>query len=179
MIIGMNNEFGNYSDDENVKISYGQFQGFLMKKWIIPLILIIASIVFMIVSFYASPLECSNEEGQCYTTTISRVIDGDTIKTIEDDLIGFALSTAPELHDDGGQESKEYLESLCPVGSHITIDEDSGQLTGSNGSTIAKVYCNGLNLNGEMVINDHATIDIRYCKNSEFAQESWASQCHE
>ena len=150
-----------------------------MKKWVIPLILIIASIVFMTVSFYVSPLECSDEEGQCYTTTISRVVDGDTIKTIEDDSIRLALTTVSELNDEGGQESKEYLESICPVGSHITIDEDDGQLKGSNGRTIAKVYCNGLNLNGEMVINGYAAIDLRYCKNSEFAQESWASQCHE
>ena len=133
----------------------------------------------MIVSFYASPLECSDEEGQCYTTTISSVIDGDSINTIDGDSIQFALTVAPELNDEGGQESKEYLESICPVGSHITIDEDGGQLKGANGRTVAKVYCNGLNLNGEMVINGHATIDTRYCNNSEFAQESWASQCHE
>ena len=148
-----------------------------MKKWVIPLILILASIVFMVVSFYTSPLECSDEEGKCYSTRVSKIIDGDTIKTMEGDSIRFALISAPELDEKGGQKSKEYLESICPAGSAITIDEDDMQLEGSYERMIAKVCCRGLNLNGEMIINEHAIVDIRYCDSSEFAQESWASQC--
>ena len=148
-----------------------------MKKWTIPLILILASIGFMIVSFYTSPLECSDEDGECYSTRVSKIIDGDTIKTMEGDSIRFALTSAPELDEEGGQEAKEYLESICPPGSAITIDEDDEQLKGSHDRMIAKVYCKGLNLNGEMIINNHALVDTRYCDSSEFAQESWALQC--
>ena len=148
-----------------------------MKKWVIPLILIVAALAFMIVSFYMSPLECSDEEGQCYTTRVSDIIDGDTIKTMEGDSVRFSLVSAPELTDAGGQESKEYLKSICSAGSVVTIDEDDGQLEGSHGRTIAKVYCNGLNLNGEMVINGYAALDIRFCSDSEFANESWAKDC--
>ena len=148
-----------------------------MKKWTIPLILILASIAFMIISFYTSPLECSDEEGKCYSTRLSKIIEGDTIKTMEGDLIQFALISSPELGEKGGLESKEYLESICPAGSAITIDEDDKQLERTSEMMIAKVYCKGLNLNGEMIINDHAIIDVQYCNSSEFAQESWASQC--
>ena len=148
-----------------------------MKKWVIPLILILASIAFMIVSFYTSPLECSDEEGKCYSTRLSKIIDGDTIKTMEGDSIRFALTSAPELDEKEGLESKEYLESICPAGSAITIDEDDMQLQGSLEMIIAKVYCKGLNLNGEMIINKHATVDMQYCDSSEFSQESWASLC--
>ena len=148
-----------------------------MKKWVIPLILILASIAFMIISFYVSPLECSDEEGKCYSTRVSEIIGGDKIKTMEGDLIQFALTSSPELDEKGGPESKEFLESICPAGSAITIDEDDKQLEGSQDRMIAKIYCKGLNLNGEMIINDHATVDTRYCDSSEFAQESWASQC--
>ena len=149
-----------------------------MKKWLIPLILILASIAFMIISFYTSPLECSDEEGKCYSTRISKILDGDTIRTMEGDLIRLALIEAPEIEKKAGIESKTYLESICPAGSAITIDEDDMQLEGSS-EIIAKVYCKSLNLNGEMIINGHATVDIQYCNNSEFTQESWASKCRE
>ena len=161
----------------NVKISYRESAEHFMKKWTIPLILILASIAFMIVSFYTSPLECSDEEGKCYSTRVSKIIGGDTIKTMEGDLIQFALISSPELDEKGGIESKEYLESICPAGSAITIDEDDKMLKGTSERMIAKVYCKGLNLNGEMIINGYAVVDLQYCNNSEFAQESWASQC--
>ena len=147
-----------------------------MKKWIIPLILILVSIAFMIISFYTSPLECSDEEGKCYSTRVSKIINGDTVKTMEGDLIQFALIKAPEIEKKEGIESKTYLESICPAGSAITIDEDDMQIEDSH-KVIAKVYCKSLNINGEMIINGHAMIDRQNCGNSEFAQESWASQC--
>ena len=148
-----------------------------MKKWAIPLILILASIAFMIISFYTSPLECSDEEGKCYSTRVAKIIDGDTIKTMEGDFIRFALITAPKIDEKEGAESKKYLESICPAGSAITIDEDDMRLDESHEEVIAKVYCKSLNLNGEMIVNGHATVDKQHCNNSEFVQESWASQC--
>ena len=147
-----------------------------MRKWIIPLILILASVAFMIVSFYTSPLECSDEKGKCYSTRISKIIDGSTLKTMEGDSIQLALIVAPEIEKKEGMESKKHLETICPAGSAITIDEDDMQFD-KDEEVIAKVYCRSLNLNGEMIINGHATLDMQYCDKSEFAQESWASQC--
>ena len=54
------------------------------------------------------------------------------------------------------------------------IDVDKGQATDDYNRTIAVVYCNGRNLNAELLINDHATIDKRFCDVSEFKNDYWA-----
>ena len=43
---------------------------------------------------------------------------------------------------------------------------------------IAKVYCKGVVLNQSLLVSNLGTTDTRYCNNSEFAQESWASECN-
>ena len=122
-------------------------------------------------------LDCSEEKGKCYSTTISKVIDGDTIKDSDDKSIRFSLASAPELSEPGGIEAKEYTESVCPVGSSILIDEDDLQLSGSYDRTIAKITCKGINLNQSLLVSNHGTINTIYCNNSEFSEESWASEC--
>jgi len=121
-------------------------------------------------------LQCSSDVGLCYESKLTRVIDGDTIKDSEDNSIRFSLVAAPELSETGGQDSKAFLEAICPINSKIIIDEDDGQLQGSYGRTIAQVHCNGVSMNGEMILNNHATIDTRYCSNSEFSFEIWAKE---
>ena len=148
------------------------------KKWIMPIILGI-SVAIMLTIPISPPtqLQCSNDKGLCYESTLTRVIDGDTIKDSEDQSIRFSLVSAPELNEPGGKDSKAFLEALCPIGSKIFIDEDDGQMQGSYGRTIAQVHCNGMSMNAEMIYNNHATIDTRYCGASEFSFESWAVSC--
>ncbi len=124
----------------------------------------------------SNTLECSNDAGRCYKTIVSRVIDGDTIRVTDDNSIRFALSSAPELSEQGGKEAKEFIESICPVGSSAIIDEDDKQTDGSYGRIIAKITCNGINLNESLIENNHGVIDTRYC-NSEFLDELWALKC--
>jgi len=148
------------------------------KKWIMPIILGISVAIMLAIPISpATQLQCSNDVGLCYESTLTRVIDGDTIKDSEDQSIRFSLIAAPELNEPGGDDSKIFLEAICPVGSKITIDEDDGQLQGSFGRTIAQVYCNGMSMNAEMIFNNHATIDARYCGASEFRLELWAESC--
>jgi len=149
----------------------------LNKKLIAPIIL--GAAVAVMLAIPISPptqLPCTNDEGQCYESTLTRVIDGDTIKDSENNSIRFSLVAAPELSESGGQDSKAFLEALCPINSKIIIDEDDGQLQGSYGRIIAQVHCNGVSMNGEMILNNHATIDTRYCNNSEFSFEIWAKE---
>jgi micrococcal nuclease len=122
-------------------------------------------------------LQCSHDTGACYETTLLRVIDGDTVKDSNDKSIIFSLVSAPELDEKGGNDSKIFLEAICPIGSKITVDEDDGQIQGSYDGTIAQVYCNGMSMNAEMIYNNHATIDVRSCGASEFTFESWAESC--
>jgi micrococcal nuclease len=150
----------------------------LNKKLIAPIILGVAVAIMLVIPI-SSPtqLQCSNDKGECYETTLLRVIDGDTVKDSNDQSIRFSLVSAPELDEKGGDDSKVFLEAICPVGSKITVDEDDGQLQGSYDRTIAQVYCNGMSMNAEMIYNNHATIDVRFCGTSEFTFELWAESC--
>jgi len=122
-------------------------------------------------------LECSNDEGVCYETKVTRIIDGDTLVSSQQEKIRFSLVSAPELSEPGGIKSKEFIKEICPVGSNLIIDEDDEQLQGSYGRVIAQVICNGMNLNEYLIEYEHGIIDTRFCNTSEFAQESWAKDC--
>ena len=123
-----------------------------------------------------SSLNCQDDIGECFSSTISRIVDGDTIHDDSEDSIRLVLVDAPEMNTNEGIESKKYLESICPVGSIIHVDEDDNQLQGSHGRMIAKVYCNEDtdSLNQKIIENNHGTIYQRFCEISEFGEEDWA-----
>jgi micrococcal nuclease len=149
-----------------------------MNSKIILATLIAISFSYMVYSYFiVDSLDCSEENGECYSTTVSKIIDGDTIKDSDNKSIRFSLVSAPELSDPGGIEAKKYIESICPVGSSILIDEDDLQLNGIYDRTIAKITCKGINLNQSLLTSNHGTIDTTYCNNSEFSEEPWASKC--
>ena len=70
----------------------------------------------------------------CFTGTVTEVIDGDTI-VVNDVHVRLALTSTPELNETYGIESKEFTESICPVGSNAFVDEDDGQVGGDRKST--------------------------------------------
>ncbi len=146
------------------------------KKLIAPTILVMAIVLMVAIPISPEPLQCAADDGECYESNITRVIDGDTIKDHQDQSIMFSLASAPELSEPGGQEAKEFIEELCPVGSRIVIDGDDKQTGGSYGRIIAQVTCNGVNLNERLLEGGHGTIDLRYCADSEFAFEDWAKR---
>ena len=123
-----------------------------------------------------SSLDCQDDSGECFSSTISRIVDGDTIHDGSGDSIRLVLVNSPEMNTDEGIESKKYLESICPVGNTIHVDEDDNQLQGSHGRMIAKVYCNEDtdSLNQKIIENEHGTIYHRFCEISEFGAEDWA-----
>ncbi len=147
------------------------------KKFIAPIVLGVAVAIMLTIPI-SPPLPCAEEKGECYESTITRIIDGDTIKDSDDRSIRFSLASAPELSEQGGIEAKKFIESICPVGSSILVDENDLQLKGSYDRMIAKIICTGTNLNQSLLTSNHGTIDGRYCNNSEFAEESWASACN-
>lgn len=150
-----------------------------MKPVILTLIFIIIVVLAVLVAqFYIQSPDCKDDKGKCYQTTLLRVINGYTIVTQEEKSIRFSLVLAPELTEPGGMEAKEFIESICPVGSAIFIDEDDLQIKESYDRMVAKVYCKGVILNQSLLVSNLGIIDTRYCNNSEFAQESWASECN-
>jgi len=110
-----------------------------------------------------------------YQGTITKIIDGDTLE-IDNITIRLALVDSPEYYENEGNKAKEFTSSICPIGSTAMIDVDKGQITDNYNRIIAVVYCNNRNLNAELIINGHATIDEEFCNVSEFKNEYWAKK---
>lgn len=117
---------------------------------------------------------CSGN-ARCITGTVTQVIDGDTIK-VDGESIRFALASAPELDEFEGIESRELIDNLCSVGSKAIVDEDDMQTQGSYGRIIGVIYCNGYNLNEELVESGLGCLSSGFCNSSEFATQSWAQK---
>ena len=112
---------------------------------------------------------------RCITGSVTQIIDGDTIM-VDGESIRFALTSTPELHEFGGLEAREYLEVICPVGSQALVDEDDGQTQGSYGRIIGVIYCNGMNLNEEILVADLGILSSGFCSSSEFSTHAWAQR---
>ena len=112
---------------------------------------------------------------ECISGQVTRVIDGDTV-VVNEVHVRFALSSAPELTEKGGIEAKNFIESICPIGSKALVDEDDGQTGGSYGRTVAELYCDNRLVNSALLEQNLGTIDKRFCGVSEFSNEDWAKK---
>ena len=106
---------------------------------------------------------------------LAAVTDGDTIK-VEGITIRLSLASAPELHESGGINAREFTLETCPVGSTATVDEDDGQMEGSFGRTVAAVYCGDKLLNAAILDSKLGVISKEFCGTSEFGTEDWAKR---
>lgn len=112
---------------------------------------------------------------RCFSGKITQVIDGDTIR-INDYPIRFALASAPELGELKGEEARDFIEDICPIGSEAKVDEDDGQTEGSYGRIVAVVYCNRMNLNSELLDANLGSLSTEFCQVSEFSNTPWAQK---
>ncbi len=127
-------------------------------------------------SFVESQVEPSQDcsgTARCITGIVTKIVDGDTIH-VDGVSVRFALSFAPELKGFGGTESRDFIDTICPVGSDVIVDEDDSQTEGSFGRIIGVVYCNGVNLNSELLDAGLGYLADQFCDSSEFAEDSWA-----
>jgi endonuclease YncB( thermonuclease family) len=111
----------------------------------------------------------------CIPGIVTKIVDGDTIK-VHGKSVRFAMASTPELNEAGGIEAKKFVESICPVGSNVTIDEDDKETWGSYDRMIGVIYCNDLILDEELLKAGHTINNTKYCSKSEFADTSWAKQ---
>ena len=116
--------------------------------------------------------DCLGSAG-CFTGTVTKIIDGDTIH-VDDQSVRFALASAPGLKGYGGIESRDFIETICPVGSKALVDEDDGQILGSYGRLVGMIKCNDLILNAELLDANLGHFEDRFCPSSEFANTDWA-----
>ena len=122
-----------------------------------------------------APSKNCSGSARCITDSVTQIIDGDTIK-VGGESIRFALTSTPELNEFGGLEAKEYLEIICPVGSLALVDEDDEQTQGSYGRIVGVIYCNGMNLNEEILDADLGILSSGFCSSSEFSTHAWAQR---
>ena len=113
-------------------------------------------------------------EGIEISGLVTYVVDGDTLD-INNIRIRLALVNTPEVGEDDFYAAKNFVEDLC-LDKHGEVNIDDGQRQGSFGREIGVVYCDGINLNQELMSNHLAIIDTRFCEESEFATESWANE---
>jgi len=118
--------------------------------------------------------DCSGT-ARCITGTVTKIVDGDTIH-VDGQSIRFALASAPELLGYGGIESRDFIQTICPVGSTVLVDEDDGQTAGSYDRIVGVIYCNDMILNSELLDADLGYLEDRFCDFSEFASDLWAQK---
>jgi len=117
---------------------------------------------------------CSGS-ARCISGTVTRIVDGDTIH-VDGQSIRFSLASTPEPNESGGQEAKQFVEKICPVGSKALVDEDDGQTEGSYGRIIAVIYCDGVNVNEAVLDADLGYLSSSFCYKSEFSSHAWAKK---
>jgi micrococcal nuclease len=112
-------------------------------------------------------------EGIEISGPVTNIVDGDTLD-INDIRIRLSLVNTPEVGESGFDSAKDFVESLC-LDKNGQVDIDDGQRQGSFGREIGVVYCDGVNLNSELMSNGYALISAEFCDVSEFASQAWAS----
>ena len=117
---------------------------------------------------------CSGN-ARCISGFVTSIVDGDTI-TVDGQSIRFALVNTPEFGEKNYEQAKNHIENICPVGSHVLVDEDDRQTEGSHGRIIGVIYCNDLNLGEEILEVGYADILNSLCTKSEFAGEPWVQK---
>lgn len=118
--------------------------------------------------------ECTGD-ARCITGLVTDVIDGDTIK-VDGQSIRFTLSSAPELSEPEGVIAKDFINDMCPIDSLVTVDEDDGQTKASYGRILGVIYCNGENLNEQLLESGYGSLSTEFCSISEFASSTWAKK---
>ena len=130
-------------------------------------------------------ISVSNDENQNKSSDIelegivTEVIDGDTLE-INGTRIRLALVDTPERGQQGFDQAKEFVESIC-LGKTGELDVDSGQRRGDRyGREVGVVYCNGVNTNEKLMTGKLARILVEFCDISEFSNENWTiAQCQD
>jgi micrococcal nuclease len=116
--------------------------------------------------------DCSGTAG-CFRGTVTKIIDGDTIH-VDDQSVRFALASAPNLEGYGGVDSRNFVQTICPVGSKVLVDEDDGHVLDDHARMVGMITCNDMILNEELLDASLGHLELRFCSSSEFANESWA-----
>jgi endonuclease YncB( thermonuclease family) len=143
-------------------------------QWVI-IIILVAIILFGFAAVFdfskgvirnVYPIE--NTDEPFIVTTVTKVIDGDTIEIEGGERIRFAIVNTPEKWEEGWKEAKDYTTERC-LGKPAVIDLDNNQ-DRTYGRLVGLVYCGveGYFINLELLSLQYAVVMQQYCKYSEF-----------
>ena len=127
------------------------------------------------ISVHESQTALCSGSAACLHGIVTRIIDGDTL-AVEGVTIRLSLVNSPERGEPGYDGANAFTASVCPEGSAAIVDEDDGQRSGSYGRMVAVVYCQGGNINEELLNSENALIVRQFCDESEFGGEEWATK---
>jgi len=116
----------------------------------------------------------TKSEGVELSGTVTYIVDGDTLD-VNDVRVRLALVDTPERGEEGYQSAKNFVKDLC-LGEDAQVDIDDGQRGRGGdryGREIGIVYCNGVNVNSELIHKDLGVIYTEYCDVSEFVNDDW------
>jgi micrococcal nuclease len=143
-------------------------------KIFVQIVIILIVILFGFLAYFPDiqeSLVCKGK-AKCFTGYMERIIDGDTYVINKKD-VRVVLANTPENSESGYNEAISFIESICPVGSKVIVDQDDKQLYSYN-RMMAAVHCNGKNLSEELLKNNLAVLEKEFCAKSEFGNEDWA-----
>jgi endonuclease YncB( thermonuclease family) len=114
----------------------------------------------MAIYYFDSPHKQITED---FRAKVVKVSDGDTIKVITDfrDFafkVRLAKIAAPELNEEGGRESQQWLEKMI-MGKDVDILIDPYNRVGKWGRIIGEILSGGFNVN-EMAIIEGKAVDF-------------------
>jgi micrococcal nuclease len=130
-------------------------------------------------NYNANVLPSTECEGQadCFKGKVTDIVDGDTLD-INNIRVRLTLINTPERGEAGYTEAREFVKSVCSIGTDVLVDEDDGQKEGSYDRLIGLVYCvsddnsgnkKGALLNEVLLQRGYAVVFEEFCDKSEFS----------
>lgn len=137
-------------------------------------------------NYNANVLPSTECQGQadCFKGKVTGIVDGDTLD-INNIRVRLTLVNTPERGEAGYTEAKEFVKSVCSIGTNVLVDEDDGQKEGSYDRLIGLVYCvgddnssnnKGALLNGVLLQRGYAVVFEEFCDKSEFSKSGWVQE---
>lgn len=137
-------------------------------------------------NYNANVLPSTECQGQadCFKGKVTGIVDGDTLD-INNIRVRLTLVNTPERGEAGYTEAREFVKSVCRIGTDVLVDEDDGQKEGSYDRLIGLVYCvgddnssnkKGALLNEVLLQRGYAVVFEELCDKSEFSNADWVQQ---
>lgn len=128
-----------------------------------------------VMSVYGTDTQSCKGNQLCIEDVVQRVIDRDTL-IIGKYTVRLSLVDTPEKDEVGFKEATAFTSKSCRIGTVAIFDQDDLQPLDRYEREVGKVTCSGVNLNEQLLLNEHAEILTQYCIKSEFADEDWAKK---